>query len=200
MKEKRIEDILTIEWNMFVNVPDDGSSLCKKDHVTFRIMRSSQFKAWPEDLLDSYFCDLVDALSAQRNLMTEKYARMAGQARYLDAEGGISSLPDVSPEIRDDVDQISAVYLAWHEELSRAYPRLSALGRPLRAAQDTADFISAETYLRAELLTYSAGTLCLLRDYTLHQQQIGENIPLRILQNTVAHYGYASLQDAESRL
>ena len=39
-------------------------------------MRTSQAEAWTEKLLKSYYDDLLQAKSHNRNLMTEKYARM----------------------------------------------------------------------------------------------------------------------------
>ena len=77
MKEDLAAKILEIEWKMFQNVPNiGGTALCQQDPETFEIMRFSQTMSGSEAFLESYLCDLKEAKKNERNLLTEKYARM----------------------------------------------------------------------------------------------------------------------------
>lgn len=49
---------------------------CQDDWETFRLMRTSQMRAWDQPLLDSYLDDLRSAQTEGRNLLCEKYAYM----------------------------------------------------------------------------------------------------------------------------
>lgn len=70
----RVQDIRQIQ---FQNVPNvGGKALCQEDFNTFQIMRASQAASWSEATLESYLDDLKVAEGANRNLLTEKYARM----------------------------------------------------------------------------------------------------------------------------
>ena len=77
MTRELIENIVDREWSMFDRVRNEGGrASCQNDPATFRIMRTSQFMTWPEDLLRSYLADLEAADRVGRNLLTEKYAFM----------------------------------------------------------------------------------------------------------------------------
>lgn len=198
MKEKLIQDILDIEWVMFSSVPDGDKAACKKNPTEFTVMRKSQFETWPENILQSYYNDLNEAVAANRNLMTEKYARMMGLTRYLDHGGVIRELPAIEPEALELVQKINALFMEWNKALFQLYPRLVTSGRPLYACDDTPYQTSIETYLKGELITYSLQTLRLFYAFTLLQKEEGVNLPEQILLNTVKAYGYGSLAEAES--
>ena len=74
MKSELIEQIITLEWTFFKQTENQGGpASCQEDHETFKIMRTSQFLTWPDDLLTSYLDDLNKASETGRNLITEKY-------------------------------------------------------------------------------------------------------------------------------
>ena len=76
-KEEIIAKIIVIEWKMFQDVPNiGGTAPCQEERQTFEIMRLSQAASWSEAALESYLDDLTEAQKQERNLMTEKYARM----------------------------------------------------------------------------------------------------------------------------
>jgi len=61
-KDKIISRIVDIEWEMFVRVNNvSGKASCQNGPTTFRIMRSSHFSSWSEDVLRSYLGDLLSA-------------------------------------------------------------------------------------------------------------------------------------------
>ena len=53
-----------------------GRAHCQDDWETFRLMRTSQMRAWNQPMLDSYLDDLRSAQTEGRNLLCEKYAYM----------------------------------------------------------------------------------------------------------------------------
>ena len=76
-------------------------------------------------------------------------------------------LPEVAPEVRVKIDEIVDINLDWQKEAEEKYPNLRAKGRPLTSKEDSVYQTSFETYLRGELMTYSAETVFKLHDYTL---------------------------------
>lgn len=84
-------------------------------------------------------------------------------------------------------------------QLSRQFPCVASGGRSLD--EDEASRFggtSISTYLLGELLTYSENTL---REYLEWQQELlrrGENMTKAILEETVRHYGFVSLDAAET--
>ena len=72
-----IESITQEEWQQFQNVNNQGGrASCQDDYAQFHIMRSSQFSVWPDELLSSYYDDLVRARDEGQNLVFNKYAYM----------------------------------------------------------------------------------------------------------------------------
>ena len=72
--------IVECEWKQFDKVQDvGGRATCQDDWETFQIMRTSQFRGWPEDLLQSYLMDLKDADIVGHNLFAEKYGPHDGE-------------------------------------------------------------------------------------------------------------------------
>jgi hypothetical protein len=160
-------------------------------------MRASQVRVWTEEIAKSYVNDLRRARAAGRNLMTEKYARMMQSTMPCDCRGIGSVLPELEEPVQRLVDGLTRTSVSWREQVEEAYPHLSGRGRPIRAWEDDRFTTSFETYLRAELGTYSARTLELLDKRYAELRAAGENAAEIILRDTVQRYGFASLQTAE---
>jgi Protein of unknown function (DUF4125) len=200
-KEDLIAGIVEIEWRMFENVPNaGGTAACQEDPATFEIMRSSQAMSWSEEALESYLDDLTDAEHNNRNLLTEKYARMMQSTSPLEYTQIEHLLPPLDPQVVPLIDAISEIVLEWEEELSTKYPCILQRGRPIHSSEDTPFATSIETYLRGELATYSPGTL---RLYLEHLQELkSENIngSAITLMHTMKRYGFKSLEEADEKL
>ena len=75
--ESLIKETAEMEWELFDKVQNRGGrAACQDDRETFFLMRSSQFQAWPRELLESYRNDILSAREAGRNPLSEKYAYM----------------------------------------------------------------------------------------------------------------------------
>lgn len=197
MHEELIAKIIDLEWEMFTQVENAGGRAgCQNDPRTFRIMRASQAITWPDQLLASYCDDLVAASSAGRNLMIEKYARMMASTHPDEYAAFAALLPPIDKAAYERIEAIVAINVDWEQAVARAYPRLSAKGRPLHTRDDTPYATSFETYARGELSTYSSKTIELLHEHTLNQAQKGINGALLVLAHMVQAYGHQSLDEA----
>ena len=197
-----IERILRVEWEMLQKVGGiNGRAGCQEDWHTFHIMRYSYYNAWPNNVILSYIRDLDDAVNAERNLVTEKYAYMM---EYTDPEYFSRSLkpylPELDGETRGLIDEIAAYLIACEQEFARKYPKLSKKGRPIEAAQDNADETSAESYAKGELSTYSKYTLRMFVEFVRECKSEGRNFAHMVKDKMVKMYGYESIEDAESKL
>ncbi len=196
MNEKLIQDLVEKEWKMFTAVQNIGGPAdCQSDRKTFEIMRKSQFEAWPENLLLSYEEDLDAAVAAKRNLLTEKYGYMMENTLPLRYAQIASSLPAVPDEARSIAGRIAKKMADSQAALAEKYPLLVGQGRPVYSNADTAYVTSLETYLKGELFTYSLKTLGLFEEALKDT-----DIAFLTMQNTVHHYGYPSMDEAEKRL
>jgi hypothetical protein len=197
--EQTVADILEREWDMFQGVRGlDGPAPCQQDRRTFDIMRASQVRVWTQAIADSYLEDLRRAQAADRNLMTEKYARMMESTSPCECRGIGAVLPKLEPETIEVLDSLMRRSMRWRETVEATYPNLSGRGRPIRAWDDDRFTTSFETYLRSELATYGDGTLRLLDDQYAALQAAGQNPAEMILRETMERYGFTSLDEAES--
>ncbi len=197
MKEL-IERILEHEWEMFDKVNNEGGrASCQNDRQTFMIMRKSQFEAWTKDVLESYFKDIMDAETFERNLLTEKYAYMM----EFTAPAQFAAMKDVLPEITEEkqklVDEICEIEMEWTEDMCEKYPLTAKRGRPIHSYEDGPMGVSVETYMIGELKTYSEETLELFLNMIKKYKEEGKNLPIMILENTSLKYGYSSVDEAE---
>lgn len=191
MKETLIEEILAYEWQMFITVNDRndhdpltvGRPSCRDFPEEFKVHRMSQFIAWSETSLDSYLHDLQDAQKAGRNLMTYKYARME------------NLIPCANQSTL--IAKISAHQLVWQKEFIEKYPKMMSGGRALDGDRKGIDWASFETYLTAELETYSENTLeSLYRDVCAYKER-GASMSDAVYDYLVAQKGYQSPDEAE---
>lgn len=197
-KNELIDAIIEIEWPMFSGVNNEGGkAACQMDPKTFRIMRTSQYEAWDEDLLESYLEDLRSAREQERNLMTEKYARMM-ETTFPDEYARIAGvLPPVDSKQAAQIEEIVACHVRWKEELNRKYPHLGDRSRPIHTEDDQNGFPSVETYTRAELKTYSPRTVALYYKATMKRVAEGRSEAEENLLNQVRQYGFQTLDEAE---
>lgn len=192
-----IDEIVALEWEMFSSVNNiGGRSTCQDQRDTFEIMRRCNLLTWPTAALSSYRADLYAALEEGRNTMTEKYARMMESTSPEEYEAIARFLPPVSDEVNQLVERAACVLVPWEEEMRAKYPFIAARGRGLSDDAGPGVKTSFETYLRAELKTYSAETLRAYVAYLEETADAGVNGSKSVYQNMVRMYGYESLEQA----
>jgi hypothetical protein len=197
--EATVAQILDREWEMFQEVRGlDGPAPCQQDRKTFDIMRSAQVRSWDQQTADSYLGDLLRARAGERNLMTEKYARMMLYTSPCACRGVGAVLPDLDPSTTLLVENLTAASVRWMEQAAAEYPHVVARGRPIHAYEDGTFTTSFETYTRGELATYSLKTLQLLEAHYTAMVDRGDNPAVAVLRYTAESYGYASLERAEA--
>lgn len=194
------ERIVETEFEQFQLTRNEGGRAeCQDDWPTFHQMRLAQFLAWPADLLRSYRADLDAAAARGRNLITEKYARMMASTEPERYRTELAPhLPELDLDLLPIVESVVARQVQWAREFRAAYPRLGEAMRVLTSEQDRIGETSFETYLRGELLTYSASTLAQYADWVARLAAAGENLTTSILSWTVLLGGYESLAQAEA--
>lgn len=201
MNKALIDDIIQKEWNMFQKVNEGGPRAdCQDDPVTFDGMRRGQFMAWSEEALQSYQLDLLNADLTGRNLVMEKYIHMMKFTNPEDYEQLKDRLTFPSEKGLEDAEYIAWEMVRQTIPLHAKYPYVSGAGRPLYSTDDYKGTTSIQTYQRGELLIYSDKTLSLLRRHLDDLAAKGESLARNILEYSVMHYGYDSLDDAETRI
>ena len=193
-----VDAIVSAEWDMFSKVRNvGGTASCQMDPKTFHIMRSSQMDNWDDELLGSYLEDLLSARLEGRNLVTEKYARMMESTFPEEYARLADSLPPLDPAAVAQVEEIVAAHVAWKEALDARYPSLADRGRPLRSRDDRPGQVSMESYLRAELRSYSPRTIALYHQATRERLRRGESEAEQNLLHQVRQYGFEDIESAE---
>ena len=200
-REDLVSGIVEIEWKMFQNVPNiGGRAVCQDDLETFKIMRAGQSAGWSDATLESYLEDLNEAKKAERNLLTEKYARMMRSTSPLEYARIKHLLPPVDPEAIELIEKIVRIVLKWEEDLLEKYPYIIKRSRPLFSREDSISVTSMETYLRGELSTYSIRTLELYLDHIQKEQSENVNGSAITLLYMIKQYGYDSLEEANEKI
>ncbi len=201
LTDKLIEAIVALEWKQFDRVENEGGrASCQNNYPVFSIMRKSQYMTWSEELLSSYYNDLLLAEQNGWNLITEKYARMmksTAPEKYAELE---DKLPVRSEERAVITEEIVKIQVAWMEEFSAKFPKMADNARSIHTYEDNPYNTSYETYLRGELGTYSEETFVLYGRFVIALSKQGENLAYNIMDNTAKLYGYVSVEDAEARL
>ena len=163
-------------------------------------MRKSQYLTWTEELLHSFYQDLVNAEQKGWNLIMEKYARMmksTNPEKYLSLE---KDLPVITQKRNAIQEEIIRIQVAWMEEFAEKYPKMAGNARSIRTSEDTAFSTSYETYLRGEMSTYSENTFVLYSGFIVSLLKQNRNLAMEIMENTAKLYGYDSLDAAERRM
>lgn len=200
-KEKLVEKLVTIEWQNFDKVKNEGGRAdCQDDWGTFSIMRTSQYLTWTEEMLQSYIQDFEDAMSKGWNLITEKYGRMMESTAPERYEEIKEQFPFLAEEKKAIIEEIVKIQVAWMEEFAFEYPCMAGNSRVIHTGEDTVYATSFETYLRGEMSTYSDKTLDLYGRFIVSYLQAGKNLTKDIMTNTALLYGYDSLEKAEELL
>ena len=196
-----VEKIVELEWKQFDKVKNEGGRAdCQDNWGTFSIMRKSQYLAWTEELLESFYQDLLAAECKGWNLIMEKYARMMESTcpeKYKEFE---KDLPKISEERIDIQEEIIKIQVAWMEEFAGKYPKMAGNARSIRTSEDTAYNTSYETYLRGEISTYSENTFLLYGRFITELMKENRNLAYEIMENTAKLYGYSSVEDAERKI
>ena len=197
-KRKIIERITQIEWEMFVSVNEgEERASCQEDRPSFEAMRFAQFETWPFDAVESYLGDLNAALSCGRNLVEEKYIHMMKSTEPSQYAALLPRIRTPSEEAASLAHEVSDLMLEQTRLLFELYPYIAGHGRPLYSTFDYSG-TSVETYQLGELLTYSEKTLMALKRYLTEPDSPGSTLARDILENTIKHYGYESLETAEA--
>lgn len=193
-----IEDIVREEWLQFQLVNNEGGrASCQDDWQQFNIMRTSQFMAWPQEVLDSYYNDLMQAKASDRNLLFEKYAFMMRETAPDRFEAVKGALPELSEKKAHLIEYIVEAQVKWAEEFQEKYPNYAKRGRVIRAKDAQKWDTSIETYQRGELSSYSEQTVELYAAYVAECLEKGINLAENIRDNMARMYGYESKEDAE---
>ncbi|MFX0070437.1 MAG: DUF4125 family protein [Candidatus Hermodarchaeota archaeon] len=171
---KLLKQIVEIELDMFTRVRSLQPSLCQERPKTFKIMREMTHYVLSENTLKSYLLDLKKALNNNRNLITEKYARMNNQI----------------PPLKDNpiINDIVRIERDWMNDLITQYP--------LTFKKHSTNF---KIYLSCELETYSDETLDLyFRDISNAKEQ-GRNLAQERFLHLFQEIGYNSIEEVEEK-
>ena len=151
------------------------------------------------DTLDSYRADLREAMGRGENLVAFKYGYMMRVTYPEEYEVIKVMLPPITPEKTDIVDEIAQMHAVWAQEKADKYPLVSGVGRP-QTSQQGGRWAAIDNYLYSELLTYSEPTLALCLRDTRAAKEKGENLSVKIVENTAKLYGYPSLDALEASM
>lgn len=184
-----IERIIELEWDFFQEVENiGGRASCQDDYATFHIMRASQFESWKSEVLSSYLEDLLVYKENRMNPIYLKYGYMMASNDPKNYQKIKNTLPTISIDKQNIVEEIIKIQLRWKEQFNKEYPTLVESSRVLYSYQDTKEETSFETYLRGELYTYLDTTLYLYGKMIIEYVQTNKNITTMITQNTAKHY------------
>lgn len=179
--QNTIDQILDIEWAMFQRVKSASPVPCQSAPVSFRKIRGANFEMWTDAMLKSYLSDLESAHKKEKNLITEKYARMDGL------------IPPLNNTL---VNEIVMIESSWQEELKEKYPSMYTLY--CRGTNPVRDGSSFAIYLKSELETYSDKTIELYCSQAKDAWEKGENISINALKRLIQKGGYPDLDHAEA--
>ena len=193
-----IKKIIDEEWAQFQLVTNQGGrACCQDDRRQFDIMRGSQFAVWPEELLLSYYSDLMTASIEGRNLIFNKYAYMMERTDPVGYERLKHVLPEISQERRAFMEPAVQIQVLWAEDFARDYPNFAGRGRIIRTEDECGGLTSIETYQRGELYSYGEETQLLYCEFVFRCGEEGKNLTYLVREQMAKMYGYESVEDCE---
>lgn len=179
-----IKSILDRELQMFLKVNGDQNAPCQEQPDAFKKIRGSIYEMWSDEMLESYFKDLIVAERTNRNLVFEKYARMDNKIPVLNK----------NPLI----EKIVMVETKWQQEIREKYPHVYRLTcRDQSLANDGSDF---GVYLSCELETYSDNTLEKYYAHVKASFDKDENQSMEMLKKLALKSGIENLDVLEERI
>ncbi|MFO7795154.1 MAG: DUF4125 family protein [Promethearchaeati archaeon] len=173
MKKKELVDqIIEIELDMFQKVRSINPSICKEHPNAFKLMREMGHIALSKETLRSYYDDLKNANSKNRNLMTEKYAKMTYQP--------------LKSKSNKMIEEIVSIESEWLKSLSKKFPHIISHNENY-----------FKSYLTSELETYSQKTLKLYYNDIITSKEKQGNLARIRYEYLVNSLGYDSIEEAE---
>ena len=197
---RTVERITRLEFETFDTVQSmGGRAACQDDWETFSIMRRSQYRPWPEELLSAWTAYFAEEAEKGHNLITEKYARMMESTDPQIYAGFRNQLPELTEEFVQLREAIIAIQIPWMEEFAAKYPCLASRARTIHTKDDSEYETSYETYLRGELSVYPFSILYEYGRWIVSLYHAGKNLSRMTMEETVHAYGYATLEEAEEK-
>ncbi len=201
MKEQLVDEIVKMEWEAFDHVKNEGGrAKCQDDWLTFEIMRKSQYLTWTTEMLLQYRDDFSANTAKGWNPITEKYARMMESTAPEEYARLCDSLPEISEEKKEIMENIIKIQVMWMEAFAKEYPKVAGNARSIHTCEDTPYNTSYETYLRGEMGTYSDTMLLLYGTFVAGLAKEGKNLAYLTMEHTVHMYGYSDIETAEKKM
>ncbi len=193
-----IDDVVKAEWEQFQQVNNRGGrASCQDNWGEFYIMRKSQFLAWNDEMVTSYYRDLMHAKEQGENLLFEKYAFMMKYTAPEEFKKLKPYLPVPSERKQQLIKDIVKVQVKWAEEFEKRYPAYASRGRMVHTSDEHHMGTSMETYLIGELLSYGEGTIELYAAYVKECVEQGRNMAVEVREHMAKLSGYKSIEDVE---
>lgn len=193
----KIDEIVSMEWELFTNLKNEGGrASCQDNKPEFEINRKSQFEAWGENVVNSYYNDLITASNEGRNLLFEKYAFMMEYTHFSEFEKIKNYLPFQDEKKLKVISLIENIIMKWEEEFREKYPNISKNARPMENVNE-GELASARVYLIGEHKSYSYITNLYFYDYI---KNLDYNLVEKIFLNIAKKKSYNSLEEFENFL
>ena len=171
--QRLIDNIINLEWEMFRKVKASEPNPCQENQKTFRVMRWMSYSVLPEKVLAEILNNINQATLDDRNLMTEKYARMNNQIPVLNDDQRINECAEIEENMMKEVsEKYPLTFKGNHEGFSN--------------------------YLKCELETYSESALKQYYEFLVKAKNENRNIIEERYNNLFKKMGYESLADKES--
>lgn len=163
---------------------------------TLSRLRHAELRTWPTDLLESYLDDLNRAIEERSSLTLMRASYMYGSS--LGGFGGGSEFY-VQKENVEHVNFIMKVSLIWETQCRTVLPYLTRNMSPILSEDDSdsGEYISYETRLHSELMTYSYKTLAIYAGYVASCWINKQNANFEVYNEAARDLGYKCAAEAE---
>lgn len=157
-KEKIINNIVLLEWDMFNNVTNIGKrAYCQDMKGNFIFSRKAYWNIYNEDILNSYLSDLKKANKEHISLVSLKYAfmmQLTDEEYFKKIE---EKLVPISEKKKLLIELIMLICRQWLENIATS--NIYKGYRKLFSKEDSVKNTSVETYLYGEYMSYSTDTI-----------------------------------------